>query len=85
MKSHKDSHQQPGAKQMGNNPSDSGTNQQQQGGGTPQPGSKGPQNPAASGSHQSLQPHSSGHDQLGKSAGRTNSNDDSGNGPHRGG
>jgi hypothetical protein len=58
---------------------------QQAAGGTLQPGSKGPQNPAVSGSHQTLQPHSSGHDQPGKSAGRTNSNDDSANGPHRGG
>ena len=67
--------------QMGNNPSDAGTNRQQQ----QNQGGKGPQHPAASGSHQTLQSHSSGHDQVGKSAGRTNSNDDSGNGPHRGG
>ena len=58
---------------------------QQAAGGTLQPGSNGPQNPAVSGSHQTLQPHSSGHDQIGKSAGRTNSNDNTGNGPHRGG
>ncbi|WP_298232817.1 hypothetical protein [uncultured Azohydromonas sp.] len=58
---------------------------QQAAGGTLQPGSKGPQNPAVSGSHQTLQPHSSGHDQMGQSAGRTNSNDDSANAPHRGG
>lgn len=58
---------------------------QQSSGGTLQQGSNGPQNPAVSGSHQTLQPHSSGHDQPGKSAGRTNSNDDTGNGPHRGG
>jgi hypothetical protein len=75
--------------QMGNNASDAGTNRQQQqtqgGGKAQQPGSKEPQSPADSGSQQSLQPHSSGHDQPGKSAGRTNSNDDTGNGPHRGG
>jgi hypothetical protein len=88
MKGQKDTDQQPGAKQIGNNPSDTGTNQQQQGGGARQQGvgdRKGPQHPAASGSHQTLQPHASGHDQVGKSAGRTNSNDDSGNAPHRGG
>lgn len=73
--------------QMGNNPSDAGTNRQQQQhqGSKQQQGGKGPQHPAASGSHQTLQSHSSGHDQASKSAGRTNSNDDSGNGPHRGG
>lgn len=94
MKDHKDTEQGQRREQLGNNPSDAGTNRQQQqtqqaGGGTTQQqhqqGNKGPQHPAASGSHQTLQPHASGHDQPGKGAGRANSNDDSGNGPHRGG
>lgn len=95
MKDHKDTEQGQRREQLGNNPSDAGTNRQQQqtqqaggGGGTSQQhqqGNKGPQNPAASGSHQTLQPHASGHDQAGKGAGRANSNDDSGNAPHRGG
>jgi hypothetical protein len=70
-----------GAGQFGNDQGGGAAQQHQQDAG----GSKGPQHPAASGSHQTLQPHASGHDQIGKSAGRPNTNDDSGNAPHRGG